>query len=232
VVREQEVALQPQELPRRRPPPLADDGGHGDAGVVVADAGGHPAEVVEPAGVPLLERLRALGREGGHEEGVRVRQGEHEQGRRHRLPGHHHLGLAEVDLCFPRRVGERHEHLLLGPPPLGHRGPHDGAAAGVPVLVPQPLVDPLGRVPLLRGGRAVGLQDLMDDGQERVELGSATRLTQAERGRLRLPQDLLKGLPVDAVLAARLAFADLAGEDAAADLGPGLHVSEHSVLRP
>jgi hypothetical protein len=161
-----------------------------------------------------------------------VRQGEHEHRRRHRLAGHHHLRLPEVDLRLPRRLGQGDEHLLLRPLPLGHRRPHDGAAAGVPVLVAEALVDPLGRVPLLLRGRAVGLQDVVDDGQERVQLGPATRLPQAERGRLGLPQDLLKGLPVDAVLAARLTLADLAGENAAADLGPGLHACEHSVLRP
>jgi hypothetical protein len=60
----------------------------------------------------------------------------------------------------------------------------------------------------------------------------AARAAEAERGGLGLPQDLRQGLPVDVVLAARPPLADLAGEHAAADLGPGLQVGEYAVLRP
>jgi hypothetical protein len=100
------------------------------------------------------------------------------------------------------------------------------------VLVPQPLEDAFGRVPLLLRGRPVGFEDPMDDRQERVEFGAGARDAAAERLGFGPSGHLLQGLPVQAVLAARLPVADLAGEYAAAGLGPGLHVGEHSVLRP
>src|SRR5262249_23115785 len=46
-------------------------------------------------------------------------------------------------------------------------------------------------------------------------------------GRFVVGQDLLEGQPVDLVLAAGRALADLVGQDAAADLGPLLHVGVH-----
>ena len=57
--------------------------------------------------------------------------------------------LAEVCLRVPRRMHQRHEHLLGPLPPASHVVLHDRDAAREAVLVPQPLEDPLGRVPLL-----------------------------------------------------------------------------------
>ena len=72
----------------------------------------------------------------------------------------------------------------------------------------------------------------MDDRHERIELGPATRLLGLTRCRLGLLEDFAQGLPMDGILAARLPLADLAGEHAATNLGPKLHVGEHSRLRP
>src|SRR3954452_23701565 len=46
-------------------------------------------------------------------------------------------------------------------------------------------------------------------------------------GRLGVGEDLAEGLPVDAIRAAGGASAQTVDEDATADLGPVLHVSEH-----
>jgi hypothetical protein len=62
-----------------------------------------------------------------------------------------------------RRVGQRHEHFGPALPPVGHRRPDDARAPDVPVLVPQPLEDPLGRVPLLLRSGSIVYQDLLDD---------------------------------------------------------------------
>ena len=67
----------------------------------------------------------------------------------------------------------------------------------------------------------------MDDGQEGVELGPRPGCRPAERGRLGVVEDLGQRVPVDFVLAAGGALAQAVDEDATADLGPFLHISEH-----
>jgi hypothetical protein len=84
----------------------------------------------------------------------------------------HADGLAEIDLRVPRRVRERHEHLPRPPLLLPDVVGDDGDAAGEPVLVSQPLVDPLRRVTLLLQLAFVVFQDLVDDADERIELRS------------------------------------------------------------
>src|SRR5262249_56975817 len=89
---------------------------------------------------------------------------------------------------------------------------------------------PLGGVPLLGWCVAMGLNFLLEDGEE----GATNRLG-AGRGdtegrRLGLPDDLADGPEVEVVFGAGLSHADLAGADATADLGPEFHVGEHSCL--
>src|SRR5206468_4280776 len=96
----------------------------------------------------------------------------------------------------------------------------------VAVLVAEPLEDAVGGVPLLLRGLPVILEDLMDDGQEGVELGPRPG-GRPEGGRLGVVEDLGQRVPVDLVLAAGGALAQAVDEDATADLGPFLHVGEH-----
>src|SRR5262249_23457488 len=138
-------------------------------------------------------------------------------------------GAAEVALGLAGRVQQRHEHLGTGALPGADDIADAGEATGVTVLVAEPLVDADGGVPLLGRRGAVGVEDVVDERDDRVEdgLGPRGRLT---RPRLGLLDDFLDGPPVEAVLGAGLSHADLAGADAAADLGPELHVGEHSCL--
>lgn len=82
------------------------------------------------------------------------------------------MHLAEVDLCLrPGRVGLRHEHRLrtyprsppdLRPPVL-HIGTDHGVGDDVgPMLVHQPVEDPLGGVTLLGRCVQIRLQDPVD----------------------------------------------------------------------
>ena len=170
--------------------------------VVVADPPGDAAEEGERPGVPLEERLGALAREGGDEDRVGVRQGHDEEGHRRRLAVEGHLGLAEVDLGLAGRVGQRDED-LGGPEPVGGDGLlHDGQAALIAVLVAEPLEDPPGGVPLLPGGLLVGLEDLVDDRQQGIELGPGSGCRAAVAGRLGVVEDLGERVPVDGELAA------------------------------
>ena len=153
---------------RPRPPRILRDG---DLQVVVADPAGDAAEEGEGADVPLEERLGALAREGAAEGRVGVRQRHDEQRDLRRLAVEGDLGLAEVDLGLAGAVGQRDEDLGAGAPPGGDGLLDDGLPAGIAILVAEPLEDPLGGVPLLPGGLLVVLEDLVDDGEEGVELG-------------------------------------------------------------
>ena len=51
-----------------------------------------------------------------------------------------------------------------------------GVLAAEPILVPQPLEDPLGRVALLPGNAEVLLQYPVDDAGEGLQLGAAGRI--------------------------------------------------------
>ena len=177
--------------------------------------------------MPLEERLGALAGEGAGEDRVGVRQGHHEQGHGGGPSVEHHLGLAEVDLGLTGAVGQGDEDLGGAEPPGGDGLLHDGQAAGVAVLVAEPLEDAAGGVPLLPRGFLVVLEDLVDDGEERLELRFRAGGSAAIAGRLRVLEDLLEGVPVDVVLAAGGALAQAVDEDATADLGPVLHVGEH-----
>jgi hypothetical protein len=177
--------------------------------------------------VPLEERLGALARERAAEGGIGVRQRHDEQGDLRRPPVERHLGLSEVDLGLAGPVGQRDEDLGAGAPPGGDGFLDDGLAARVAILVSEPLEDPAGRVPLLLRGSLVILEDLVDDGEEGVELGPGPRGGAAVARRLGMAQDLLKRVPVDVELAADGALALAVDEDATADLGPVVHVGEH-----
>src|SRR5512135_1557631 len=205
----------------------AADGGDGDPGVVVADATRDAAEEGEGADVALEECLGALAGEGADEDRVGVRQGQDEDGHLGRPAVEDDLGLAEVDLGLAGRVGQRDEDLGVTASPGPHGVLDDRQAAFVAVLVAEPLEDALGGVPLLPGGLAVILEDLMEDRQQGVELGPRAGRGPAIARRLGMAEDLGERVPVDVVLTASRSLAQAVDEDATADLGPVLHVGKH-----
>ena len=85
-------------------------------------------------------------------------------------PADHHQRFAEIGLGVAGRVVQRHEHLPPAAALLAHVILHDGVAAGEPVLVPQPLENPLGRVTLLAALADIVPQPLVDDLGEPVQL--------------------------------------------------------------
>ena len=64
------------------------------------------------------------------------------------------------------------------------------------------LEDAAGGVPLFPRGLLVVLEDLVDDGQERIELGPGAWDRAAVARRFGMLEDLLEGIPVDVVRAA------------------------------
>jgi hypothetical protein len=106
--------------------------------------------------------------------------------------------LAEVDLGVPRRMMQRHEHLAPAVTLLAHVVLHDRVVAGIAVLGAQSLEDPLRRMPLLGRRRAIRLQDLVNGGDERVELRSCRGLAAPIARRHRKAQHLRHRLWIDA----------------------------------
>jgi hypothetical protein len=96
-------------------------------------------------------------------------------------------------------VGQGDEDLGGAEPPGGDGFLDDSQAAGVAVLVAEPLEDAAGGVPLLPQGLLVALADLVDDGQERIELGPGVWDRAAVARRFGMLEDLLEGIPVDVV---------------------------------
>jgi len=224
---EQVMTLESEKRIGERAVPTAGDPRHGDLGVVVADPPGHPAEEGESPDVSFQERLGAFAGEGAEEERVGVGQRHDEQGHRGRLSVEHDLGLAEVDLGLAGTVGQGDEDFGAGASPGGDGLLDDGQLAAIAVLVTEPLEDPPGGVTLLPGSLAVVLEDLVDDGEERLELGLWPGSGSSVSGGLGVVEDLPERIPVDVELAADRTLALAVDQDATANLRPILHVGEH-----
>lgn len=124
-------------------------------------------------------------------------------------------------------MGQRHEDL----PVLLLEVPDDlfdgGVAAGVTVLVPQPLEDATFGVPLLAVDASVLPQDLLDDPQVRPDLPLLPWLALPVAGRLDVLQDLDQRVPVDPELATHAPLAAILDLHQPANLYPLLHVRKH-----
>jgi hypothetical protein len=130
----------------------------------------HPAEEGEGVDVAIDPGLGRRRRIGADKAGIAVRQVHDEEMGLLLHPADDDRRLAEVRLCMPGRMLQRHEHL---PPPafaLPHIVLHDRVAAGEAVLIVKPVEYPLGRVPLLVAGPAILLQPAVDDPGEPVQL--------------------------------------------------------------
>jgi len=227
-VREEEVALEPQELRCQFAVGPFEDFLHRDRGVVIRDLGGHASEELERLVVGRLEGLGALAWKGRDEEGVRVGQAHHRQGGLHPYAGDLDDRLAEVELGLARWLGERHEDLRVATSTLRDQSANLALGAAVAVLVTQPLEDPLGGVALLLGRGLVVLEDLIDYPEEGSELGSGpfTRALLIAR-RLDVLEHLFQRVMTDLVLPADLALGHLLDQNSSANLRPNLHIAVH-----
>ncbi len=143
-------------------------------------------------------------------------------------PSDHNQRLTEIGLAVAGRMHERDEHLPCAQATLTNVFLHDRVAAREAVLVPQPLKDPLRRVPLLYGSPFILVQDPVDHTRERVKPGTGYRPAPPVPGRDRVRQHLANGVPVQAEHTRRLPDAhpvDMAGASNAA-------VELHSVHTP
>jgi hypothetical protein len=225
---EQAMTLEPEEGVGEVAIAAAEDLGHGDLGIVVADAAWNSTEEGEGADMTFEERLGTFAWEGGHEDRVGVGQGHDEQSDLHGLPVEGNLSFAEVDLGLARRrVGQGDEDLDVTALPGRDGHLDDGQLALVTVLVAESLEDSLGGVPMLLRCLAIVLKDLLNDAQEGFELGLGPRCRAAVARRLGMPENFLERVPMNRKRTANGALALAVDEDSAADLSPFLHVREH-----
>ena len=141
-------------------------------------------------GLGCLTRIRL------DEAGITVRQADGQKVRLACNARDHGQRLTKVGLAMAGWVRKRHEHLLVAQPPLVHVVFDDGLAPGECVLRLQPLEDALGRVTLLLGNRRIGVQHLIDDPGERIELRTPRRLCPAIPWRHRVFEHLAHRVPV------------------------------------
>ena len=121
----------------------------------------------------VQEGLGGLRRIGLHEAAAAVGQVQHQVVHLPLHTGDDRYRLSEVALGVAWWVGQGHEHLLGSPSVLPDVILDRSVSAVEPVLVPQPLKDPLGRVALLPGDLVVSFQDGVNYPGERRKLGSA-----------------------------------------------------------
>src|ERR1700730_12940790 len=125
------------------------------------------------------------------------------------------------------RMGERHEDLARRPAGDPNVILHYGITAGKTVFEPQPFENPLRGVPLLRRCRLVGLQDSVDDWNERAELRPLRSLGAHIAGRRRIAAHLGNRVPAQSENPRRLAPALPFDEDKPSNRCVNLH-REHS----
>src|ERR1035437_8917090 len=85
-------------------------------------------------------------------------------------------GFTEVGLSMPRRMHQRHEHLLRPLTPAGHIILHNRDAAREPILITEPLEDPLRRMLLLLRSRLVVPKNAVDHWNKWIKLRLCRRL--------------------------------------------------------
>src|ERR1700752_272437 len=168
---EQIVGLQFTEDSSALPGAIAEDACNRQLGVVVEDRPRYSAKELEADIVTLTEGLGALRRIGLHQASIAVRQIHREEVDLALLTRDHRERFAEVDLCVSGIVAQWHEHLAQPLRALVHVAPYDRDPAAVPVLIAEPLEDPLSGVVLLGRVTLILLQDPVDDPEESIQLG-------------------------------------------------------------
>ena len=217
------VRQQPAEERRPLARPVRQDARHQAAVVVVEHRQRHAAEEREGMDVAVGPRLGRRRRVGADVTGIAVRQVEGEEVRLLLDPADHHQRLAEVRLGVTGRMVQRHEHLPAAPLVLAQIGLHDGVAAGEPVLVAQPVEDPLRGVTLLARAVRVLAQPSVDDLGEPVQLRPLHRRRPPVAGRHRIDDHLVDAVARDPEVTRDGALAHALPEVGVANLPIHLH---------
>jgi len=176
----------------------------------------------------FLERLGAFAGKRLAEEGIALRQRHHAEHDLDLTAAIDGLCLPEVELRFTGRVRQRHEdfrrRLLVTPDLVAD----DRDSTRVAVFLAEPIEDPPARVTLLRVFLLVVFQDRVNDREKRPDRRLAALDLLPVAGRLRMAHDLLDRPEIQIVLLARLPPAEAIDEHITPDVGPLIHVGNHS----
>ena len=186
---------------------IRQDAHHQASVVVVEHRPRHPAEESESMNVAVDPSLGGCRWIGPNVTRIAMRQIEREEVRFLLDPADHNQRFAKISLGVARCVVQRDKHL---PPPallIAHVILDDRVAAGEPVLVPQPVKNPLGRVTLLAGPANIITQPLVDNLGEPVQLRPLDRRHPPIPRRNRKTQHLLHALARNPEVTCRLARA-------------------------
>ena len=172
--------------------------GHRQLRIVVQNALGHAAQEGKGRDVTVQKGLGGLRRICLHKATVAVGQVQHQVVHLPLHPGDDRHRLPEITLGVTWWVGQGHEH-LLGPSSVLPDVVLDRRVSAVePVLIPQPLKDPLRRVALLPGNLVVSFQDGGNYPGEGRKLGSAGWFLASVPWGRRVGQHLAHRVPVQA----------------------------------
>ena len=196
---------EPAEEPCPPARPVGQDARDQASVVVVERRPRHPAEEGKGVNVAIHPGLGGGCRIGTDVAGVAVRQVEREEVGCPLDPADHHRRFAEISLGMARLVMQRDKHLPPAALLLAHVILDDGVAASEPVLVPQPIKNPLGRVTLLAVLANIVAQPLVDDLGEPVQLRPLDRHRPPIPRRYRKAQHLLHALARNPKMTCRLA---------------------------
>ena len=163
---EQVVGLESREGPGAFTASITQDPGHGQLGVVVEDALGNSAQEGEGRHVAVQEGLGGLRRVGLDEAPSLWGRSRTKQWAFCSTPPMLTRASPKSHWGMSWRMGQRDEHLLGPAAMLPHVVLDRGVLAAEPMLVPEPLEDPLGCVALLPGTPEVVYQDPVDDAGE------------------------------------------------------------------
>ncbi len=125
-------------------------------------------------------------------------------------------------------MAQRHEHLATAQSCLRYVLAHNRIAAGKSPFIPQPIENPLRRVPLLLVNAAVALKDRVDPGHVRPELLGNRPLTTPVAGRNRKLKHLRDRIAVNAKLLRRIPAAQTVRHNRASNPGIKFHCEHPS----
>ena len=108
---------------------------------------------------------------------------------------------------------------------------YDRDPAIVSMLFLEPLKDPLAGVTLLLVYRFVGFEDLVDDRNKGLKLRLRSHRLLSMAWRLRIVENLADRPVIEFVLLARLADIHLVHQNIKTNIGPFVHVPQHSFPR-
>ena len=108
---------------------------------------------------------------------------------------------------------------------------HDRDPAIVAMLFLEPLKDPLAGVTLLLVYRFIGFEDLVNDRNERLQFRSGANRFLSMPCRLRIVENLSDRPVVELIFLARLADTHLVHQNIKTNIGPFVHVCQHSFPR-